>query len=88
MVLVANTAAPYSRGLRVARSLAAAGYEVEIAATTGPGVPDEERDGDVVTRRYRPRGRWAPYATEATGGSGGTRRRAIRAGRRLDPAGV
>jgi glycosyltransferase involved in cell wall biosynthesis len=62
VLLVANTAAPYSRGLRVARSLAAAGWEVEIAAVTGPEVPIEERDGDVVTRRYRPSGplkRWS-----------------------------
>ena len=62
VLLVANTAAPYSRGLRVARSLAAAGWEVEIAAVSGPDVPDEERDGDVVTRRYHPSGpfkRWS-----------------------------
>jgi glycosyltransferase involved in cell wall biosynthesis len=63
VVLVANEAAPYSRGLRVARSLAAAGYEVEIAAVTGRDLPDEERDGDVLLRRYRPRGMWARYAT-------------------------
>jgi glycosyltransferase involved in cell wall biosynthesis len=62
VLLVANTAAPYSRGLRVARSLAAAGWEVEIAAVSGPDVPDEERDGDIVTRRYHPSGplkRWS-----------------------------
>ena len=41
VVLVANSAAPYSRGLRVARSLAEAGFEVEIAATTGDGQPVE-----------------------------------------------
>jgi len=63
VVLVANEAAPYSRGLRVARSLAAAGYEVEIAAVVGPNLPDEERDGDVLLRRYRPKGMWARYAT-------------------------
>jgi glycosyltransferase involved in cell wall biosynthesis len=60
---VANEAAPYSRGLRVARSLAAAGYEVEIAAVSGRDVPDEESDGGVLLRRYRPRGMWARYAT-------------------------
>ena len=62
VLLVANTAAPYSRGLRVARSLAAAGWEVEIAAVSGADVPDEERDGDIVTRRYHPSGpfkRWS-----------------------------
>ncbi len=61
VLLVANTAAPYSRGLRVARSLAGAGWEVEIAAVAGDGVPREERDGGVVVRRYHPSGplrRW------------------------------
>ncbi len=61
VLLVANTAAPYSRGLRVARSLADAGWEVEIAAVAGDGAPREERDGDVVTCRYVPSGpfrRW------------------------------
>lgn len=65
VILVANPAAPYSRGLRVARSLAERGYEVEIAATTGSTEPLEEHDGGVVTRRYRPRGRWARFAGEA-----------------------
>jgi glycosyltransferase involved in cell wall biosynthesis len=63
VLLVANEAAPYSRGLRVARSLAAQGYEVEIAAVAGRDLPPEERDGEVALRRYRPRGRWARYAT-------------------------
>lgn len=61
VLLVANTAAPYSRALRVGRSLAEAGWEVEIAAVAGDGLPREERDGDVVVRRYRPSGplrRW------------------------------
>jgi len=61
VLLVANTAAPYSRGLRVARSLADAGWTVEIAAVAGDGAPRDERDGDVVIRRYVPGGplrRW------------------------------
>jgi glycosyltransferase involved in cell wall biosynthesis len=61
VLLVANTAAPYSRGLRVARSLADAGWQVEIAAVAGDGQPETERDGDVRIRRYRPSGlfrRW------------------------------
>jgi glycosyltransferase involved in cell wall biosynthesis len=62
VVLVANVAAPYSRGLRVARSLAEAGFEVEIAARTGEGQPVEERDGEVVIRRYGSTGRWARWA--------------------------
>ena len=58
---MANTAAPYSRALRVARSLAEAGWQVEIAAVTGDGRPETERDGGVLIRRYRPSGpfrRW------------------------------
>jgi glycosyltransferase involved in cell wall biosynthesis len=81
VLLVANPANPYSRGLRVARSLAGAGYDVEIAATTGERAPVEERDGDVLIRRYEPTGRWAGEATEMTGG--GPRRRR----RRLGPVG-
>jgi glycosyltransferase involved in cell wall biosynthesis len=59
---VANPAAPYSRGLRVARSLSANGFDVEIAAMAAPGQPSIEHDGDIVIRRYRPSGpfrRWA-----------------------------
>jgi glycosyltransferase involved in cell wall biosynthesis len=62
VLLVADPAAPYSRGLRVARSLAAAGYDVEIAAVVSPGLPAEERDGDVLLRRYAPSGRWARWS--------------------------
>ena len=61
VLLVANTAAPYSRGVRVARSLGGAGWDVEIAAVAGGGAAREEHDGDVVTRRYVPSGpfrRW------------------------------
>jgi glycosyltransferase involved in cell wall biosynthesis len=61
VLLVANTAAPYSRAVRVARSLAGAGWEVEIAAVAGAGLPRDECDGDVRTRRYMPGGpfrRW------------------------------
>ena len=61
VLLVANTAAPYSRALRVGRSLAEAGWEVEVAAVVGDGLPLDEHDGNVVTRRYRPSGplrRW------------------------------
>lgn len=61
VLLVANTAAPYSRGLRVARSLADAGWQVEIAAVAGEGQPETEHDGEILIRRYRPSGpftRW------------------------------
>lgn len=63
VLLIANAAAPYSRGLRVARSLAQAGYEVEIAAVTQAGLPAEERDGAVLIRRYQPRGLFAREAS-------------------------
>jgi glycosyltransferase involved in cell wall biosynthesis len=61
VLLVANPAAPYSRALRVGRSLAEAGWEVEIAAVAGDALPIQEHDGPVVTHRYRPSGplrRW------------------------------
>lgn len=54
VILVPSPANPYSRALRVARSLAGAGYEVEIAAVDEPSVPREERDGEIVIRRYVP----------------------------------
>ncbi len=52
--MVPSPANPYSRALRVARSLVGAGYDVEIAAVHEPGVPREERDGAIVIRRYVP----------------------------------
>jgi glycosyltransferase involved in cell wall biosynthesis len=62
VLLVANPAAPYSRGLRVARSLAAAGFEVEIAALAAAGQPAAEADGPgIATVRYRPTGPWARF---------------------------
>jgi len=63
VVLVANDAAPYSRGLRIARTLTDLGFAVEIAAVGAPGLPREERDGDIVIRRYEPLGPWASWAT-------------------------
>ena len=56
VVLVGNPAAPYSRGLRIARALDAEGFAVEIAAVTGEGLPDRDSDGPVAIRRYRPSG--------------------------------
>jgi glycosyltransferase involved in cell wall biosynthesis len=64
VVLVGGPANPYSRAIRIGRTLSAAGYEVEIAATTEPGAPTEERDGDLVIRRYRPSG-WIGRLTSA-----------------------
>ena len=59
VVLVGNPANPYSRAIRIGRTLTDLGYEVEIAATTEPGAPLEQRDGDLVIRRYPPRGIFA-----------------------------
>jgi glycosyltransferase involved in cell wall biosynthesis len=62
VVLVGTPAAPYSRGLRIARTLTDAGYGVEIAAVAGDDAPDIEQDGAVIIRRYGPSG---PYAAMA-----------------------
>ena len=77
VLLVANSAAPYSRGLRVARSLAAAGWEVEIAAVADDDAPLEERDGDVLIRRYKPSGRWVRWAERPKGATAARRSRRI-----------
>ena len=42
VVLVGGPAAPYSRAIRIARSLAAEGYAVEIAAAAARGLADRE----------------------------------------------
>ncbi len=83
VLLVANAAAPYSRGLRVARSLAAAGYDVEIAAVAEGDHPREEVDGGVLVRRYAPRGPWIRRARPPVGPATGMRRWIIRAHRAL-----
>ena len=71
VILVGNPANPYSRAIRIGRTLVAEGYDVEIAATVEQGAPLEERDGPLLIRRYPPRGifasmaatyRWAPPA--------------------------
>jgi glycosyltransferase involved in cell wall biosynthesis len=87
VLLVANTAAPYSRSLRVARSLAAAGWEVEIAAVAGPGVPREERDArdpSIVTRRYAPSGVFRAWSTADAASMRGPLARFGRPGRWID----
>ncbi len=69
VILVGNPANPYSRAIRIGRTLTEAGYDVEIAATTEANAPLEQRDGELVIRRYPPSGifasmaatyRWAP----------------------------
>jgi glycosyltransferase involved in cell wall biosynthesis len=79
VVLVGNPANPYSRGLRVARSLAGRGFEVEIAAMAGEGVPDEEYDGPIRIRRYPARGRWVDWHAGPSGPPGFARKLLFRA---------
>jgi glycosyltransferase involved in cell wall biosynthesis len=71
VLLVANTASPYSRGLRVARTLAADGWDVEIAAVAGGGLPAVEDEGPVRIRRYAPSGPWSRFATDRPRPRGG-----------------
>lgn len=52
VIVVPNPAAPYSRALRIARSLAAHGFDTEIVAVAADGLPREERHGDVVLHRH------------------------------------
>jgi glycosyltransferase involved in cell wall biosynthesis len=77
VLLVANAAAPYSRGLRVARSLAEAGWEVEIAAVLADGQPADEHDGSVRIRRYASSGRWAGWAARPAWTESGSRLKRI-----------
>lgn len=77
VLLVANSASPYSRGLRVARSLADAGWAVEIAAVADGDAPLEERDGDVLIRRYRPSGCWVGWAERPQAAASSSRLRRI-----------
>jgi glycosyltransferase involved in cell wall biosynthesis len=75
VILVGNPANPYSRAIRLGRTLASEGYDVEIAATYEDGAPLEVRDGDLLLRRYKPSGifaslaatyRWAPPPSTPT----------------------
>jgi glycosyltransferase involved in cell wall biosynthesis len=71
VILVGNPAHPYSRAIRLGRTLTSLGYDVEIAATDASGSPPEERDGDIVIRRYPSSGRFA-------GDASGSPKRAVR----------
>ena len=66
VVLVGGPARPYSRALRIARTLVGEGYAVEIAAISGSGAPEVEQEGPVTVRRYVPSGRFARFATVHT----------------------
>ena len=63
VVLVGGPARPYSRALRIARTLAGEGYDVEIAAISTSGAPEVEHDGAVTVRRYVPSGLFARLGT-------------------------
>ena len=74
IVLVHNPVAPYSRALRIARSLEADGWEVLIAGTARGGLPDEDRDGTIRIVRARPAG---PLALFVQGAGPGARARLV-----------
>lgn len=61
VVLVGNSAAHYSRALRIARALAMAGYAVEIAAVAAVGLPNREVGEGWELRRYGASGPWARW---------------------------
>jgi glycosyltransferase involved in cell wall biosynthesis len=82
VVLVGNPAAPYSRGLRIARALSDAGYAVEIAAVSAAGLPDDEHDGPIRIRRFAASGAYRSMAASyqdpgAVARIGGARRRPL-----------
>lgn len=64
VILVGNPARPYSRAIRVGRTLLDAGFDIEIAATWQEGAPERERDGALEIRRYPPIGRFAGFAAQ------------------------
>lgn len=72
VILVGGPAAPYSRGLRIARTLVGLGYRVEIAAVAAAGLPEREPGDGWEIRRYRPSGPWARAGSPAgqSGASG------------------
>ncbi len=67
VVLVHNPVAPYSRALRVARSLHADGWDVCIAGIPRPGLPAEAWDGPVRIVRVPPGGALARFVAPASG---------------------
>ena len=71
VILVGNTAAPYSRSLRFARTLVGAGYDVEIAAVAGPGLPEREHGEGWTLRRYAASGPWARMSPPTGPGASG-----------------
>ncbi len=66
-MLVHNPVAPYSRALRIARSLESEGWEVLIAGTARAGLPAEELDGTIRIVRAGPAGLLAPVVSPGRG---------------------
>jgi glycosyltransferase involved in cell wall biosynthesis len=71
VILVGNPAAPYSRAVRLARTLSREGYAVEIAAVAAPGLADHERIEYWELRRYRPSGIWSRLGRSVSAGGAG-----------------
>src|SRR5829696_4745788 len=71
VVLVGSPANPYSRALRLGRTLEATGYDVEIAATHEPDLGLEETDGRLRIRRYPASGIFARAYRAARSTPGG-----------------
>ena len=61
VILVGNPASPYSRAIRLARTLTREGYRVEIAAVAAPSLPDREVGDGWELRRYAPSGFWERF---------------------------
>ena len=75
VVLVGNPVAPYSRAIRIARTLDGLGYAVEIAAVAAPGLPFVEAGTGYVIHRYAASGPWVRL-----GGGSGSRAASIKEG--------
>ncbi len=73
-MVVANPVAPYSRAIRVARTLGDAGFQAEIAAKSAPAQPLEEREGAVLLRRWGDTGPWVAKLARPMGPPGLGRR--------------
>jgi glycosyltransferase involved in cell wall biosynthesis len=74
--MVANPFAPYSRALRIARSLESEGYDVEIAAMQKGDLPARAMEGSIRVHRYAT-GPWRDEPAAWAGGDeeGGKKRR-------------
>jgi glycosyltransferase involved in cell wall biosynthesis len=68
VILVGNSASPYSRAIRLARTLAREGYRVEIAAVAAPNLPDREAGDGWELRRYAPIGFWGRFGRSPSRG--------------------